>query len=410
MIKSKLAKDTIISFTGINIAYIISYVLFIFLIKLDKNLFNDYTFITSIFMLAIVPCNVLQRIFTIEGEGILGYFKKRYKSLRSLAAIILAGILVLVVFNLLVGVKYGFFSSIIFFLIVLVAIVTGILRGINQNLGNFTNTTLSVLIEASIRTGLGLILGYTLGLGINGILVSIVIGYFLAGIVSYFNIRKKVNKQVGHFQIKALKSKITSGIIFGLVLELFANFDILFSNYYFSKENNVLTELNTLQFFRKTIFFAIFAINGVVLYLASSSKYSKKFSLSFSFIVSFILSMLMAFTFYLFKGSILEFLGSSTEDIPNTFLFLFLLGSTLVTTNFIIATWTFANANSRFTLLVSMFSLVQIAFFITLTLDIESFINIFLLTNLALFIVVSFVSFSISEVIKLKTIKLFFTK
>lgn len=409
--RTKLVTDTIISFVGINIAYIVSYVLFIFLIKLDKNLFNEYTFTTSIFMLAIVPSNVLLRIFTIEGSSLLAYLGKQVKSSKFLIGIFLISIIAFVSFYLLAGLKYGIVTTLIFFLIVPITLVTGILRGINQNLGNFTNTMFSVLIEASARTGFGLVLGYALDLGINGILGSIIIGYFLAAVISYININRKDRKEkLTQLKIESLKSKIISGIVFGIVLEVFANFDILFSNYFFSKDNATLTELNTLQFFRKTIFFAVFATNGVALYLASNSKYSKKLSLGFSFLVSLVLSVFMACGFYLFRDLILNFLGSSTKEVSNILFLLFLLGSALITTNFIIATWIFANSNIKFTYFVLAVCLVQMALFIVLTTSIESFIYIFLLTNLALFLSVSVISFSISEVIKLKAIKLFFTK
>lgn len=389
MTKKKIFLNSILMIIGVNASNFINYLIYFFILRLDTDLFNQYTVLFSILTIVLVPASILLRIFNTFGISILNkYSKTDILKGKNLLLISIINIIIILGISLLLAIyKFSIESIIIVVSIYALASVLNIYRGLSQNREKFINFIVSLNVDAIIRLVLSIFLGVHLKLGINGILIAIIIGYLGGLLVSSYKFKSTVDKIADeNFKIKEV---LFSGFLITLALEVISNIDILIANYILGN-NEILTTYNTLQFLRKTIYFFAFALTGIVLSLGTNKNYSKKFTLQFTFIAAFLSSTLVALILFLTQGISFNLLGFGNYNLYQTEIMFFFIGTIFYSISYLLANWIFTQQIFQYIyLIIPLIFLEVIIFFIfgnnfrNISISFVFFNFIFLLSTLA---------------------------
>lgn len=387
MSKKALFKANLLFFIGGNIANALNFALNIALVKIDKNLLNEYTAYTSISLILLVPSLVTMRIFTVFGNPIIVNIQRslRKNKNRTIASIILFSLL-LIPFNYFlttISTNGTWITSSLLIALAIVGFVANIFRGIQQNEENNKIAVISLNMEAAGRLILGFIFAIPLKMGISGVLLGHVLGLVASMIVCFEY--KHINSPLEHNDEVRLRNLFLNTFFMTIGLEFFSNFDIIYTNYILGQAEDVKAEFNTLSIFRKIIFFGIFSISSVYLSVGGKNRFTKKFLFTTSVVVSFIISIGLGGFFFLFKDFIFEFLDQDMHLITNKHIIVFLISTTLMSTAYLLSNWLFTLKKNIFIYLPLAASLVQTLVFIIIGKDLYSLLNAFLITSIIFF-------------------------
>jgi hypothetical protein len=339
------------------------------------------------------------RSFTVYGESALGNLRRffeRNKERKLLFFIVF--ILSLIPLNFLITAiseEGNWVTSSFLILLSIVAVVANIFRGIKQHDENYKAAVISINIEAIGRVVLGFLFAVTFKWGISGILIGHALG--LAGSLLVCFDWKYLKEELTVNDELSLRVALFTTAMMTLGLEFISNFDIIFSNYILKAADQAQTEFNTLQFFRKIIFFGIFAVSSVILSFSSKNKQTKKFSFFFTLFTGLIIGVGLGGFFYLIKGIIFSSLKQEITLISPSSQIVFLVATTLMSTSYLLSNWLFTLKKKVFIYLPLFVSAIQVMIFLFTGKDLFTLLNAFLITSVFFFIVTF--SFGIFEII-----------
>lgn len=389
MSKKQLFKDNILVFLGANFANGLNYLLNIFLKRTDDHIFNLYTVYSSVSLLLLVPSLVAMRTFTVFGDSPIANIKRSIAQQKNKVFIaIICFCLLLLPFDYFLT-RYTeagtWVTSLLLILIAIVGFIANIFRGIKQNEEDFKIAVISLNIEACGRLILGFIFAIPLNMGISGILLGHVLG-LIGSLLICFD-RKYVNEEVQVNDEISLRNVFITSTLMTLGLEFISNFDIIYSNYVLKDQEVAQTEFNTMQFFRKIIFFGIFGVSSVILSFGSKNKHSKKFSFLFTLGTGLVIGIGLGTFFYLIKGIIFAILKGSVTLITPQNQILFLLATTLMSTSYLLSNWLFTLKKKMYIYIPLIISTVQTVLFLLFGKELFSLLQTFLATSILFFII-----------------------
>ncbi len=388
MSKKQLIKDNLLMFIGGNIANGLNYVLNVVLLRIDNNLFNLYTAYTSVSLILLIPSNVTMRVFTVFGSPIISNIQDLYARRRNLIySLLIVFALALIPLNWkLTGITENgnTYTSAILILLMIVGLVSNVFRGIRQNEEDYRRAVISINTEAVGRLILGFIFAVVFKMGINGILYGHILG--LVGSLLVCFSPSHVNRTVPSNSKVRLLDIFLSTLVMTAGLEFFSNFDIIYSNYLLMENNQQQTEFNTLQFFRKIIFFGIFTVSSIALSIGGKNRHSKKFVFGFTVFTGLLIGVGSSIFFLLFKGILLSILKANFVHVTDTKIVLFLIATTLMSTSYLVANWLFTLKRKMFTIIPIVASGVQFFTFILFAKDFDSVLRAFLISSIAFFV------------------------
>lgn len=174
-------------------------------------------------------------------------------------------------------------------------------------------------------------------------------------------------------------------LILIIALEIFACYDILFSNYIL-ENSEILRTYNTLQIFRTAIFICSIFLALIIFYINSKKKLNDRSSFLFTTFTSLISSASIGLLFYSFRTQILILFGQPYLLGKKEFA-LIILGTIFLSSGFIISTWLINRVKSRFILLPISYISCQIIINLIAGNNIHNLILCYFISTLFFFII-----------------------
>jgi hypothetical protein len=391
-------------FLGGNIANALNYVLNIVLIRVDEPLFNLYTAYSSLSLILLVPSYVSMRIFTVFGSPVIANIRDVIVRRKNffLAGTIIAALLLIPLNILLTKVTESgnTITSILLITLACIGFIANIFRGIRQHEENYKRAVVSLNIEALGRVILGFFFAVVLDWGISGILVGHILGLIGSLLVCFDPVH--VDKTAEVKDELQLKSIFLNTFVMTAGLEFFSNFDIVYSNYILHQNDQAQTEFNTLQFFRKIIFFGIFTVSSTILSIGSKNRHTNKFMFMFTFATGMLIGIICGVGFFIFKPIIFGVLGQDISLITNAQLALFIGATTLMSTAYLLTNWLFSKKKLLYVFIPVAASLSQAVLFLTAEKALDPLLNAFYMASAIFFIIA--ISMSIWETLQKKEV------
>lgn len=393
MSKKQLIKDNLLVFIGGNIASGLNFILNFALLRIDEKLFNLYTAYTSVALILLVPSLVTMRVFTVFGNPVIENIRRFYLNNKNkvLSAFIVLAILFFPLNYLLTQIteEGNFITSVLLIALSIIGLIANVFRGIRQNEEDYKTAVISINLEAIGRVVLGFLFAVVLKMGISGILLGHILG-FAASLLICFD-KKQVARGITHNDEIRLKNVFFSTFFMTLGLEFFSNFDIIYADNVLENSSKAQTEFNTLQLFRKIIFFGTFAVSSVILSLGGKNRHTKKFMFGLTLLLGFIIGIGFGGFFYLIKDILFSILKTDISLISPSKQVLFLVATTLMSSAYLLANWLFSLKKLRFVYLPIVASAIQFIIFITFGKDLDSLLNAFTAAS-AIFFGITFAS------------------
>jgi len=382
MSKKQLFKDNVLMFIGGNIANALNYFLNIILLRIDNHLFNLYTAYSSIGLILLAPSLVSMRVFTVFGNPIIENIRRYYvKNKNKVLIILIISSLLLIPFNLFltrVTVDGTIVTSALLIVLAIIGLIANIFRGIRQNHEDYKTAVLSINLEAMGRLFLGYVFAITLDMGISGILLGHILG--LVGSLLICFDRSHIETMTHNDEVR-LKNIFLGTLLMTAGLEFFSNFDIIFSNHVLQEDLTAQTEFNTLQFFRKIIFFGIFTVSSIILSLGGKNRHTKRFMFIFTLGTGLFIGIGIGGVFFLFRNIIFNLLHQNITLISTGHQILFLIFTTLMSTSYLLANWLFTMKKTYFVLLPIIAAVIQFLCFILIGKDLDTVLQAFYISS-----------------------------
>jgi hypothetical protein len=273
----------------------------------------------------------------------------------------------------------------------LIGFVSYVFRGIRQNEEDYKIAVLSLNIEAVSRLVLGLIFSVYLKMGVSGILLAHICG-LVGSLLLCFDYRH-IHKSLAHNDEVRLQNLFVNTFWLTAGLEFFSNFDTAYANHVLNP-NDITpsppeqTQYNTVQFFRKIIFFGTFTVSSIVLSMGGKSKHSKKFMFFYTLVVGFTIGLGSSIGFLLFKNLLLGFLKKDIDLISTGGLIKFLIATTFMSVSYLLSNWLYTLNQKLFVYLPVVASAFQFLLYLTLATELYSILNVFFYSSLIFFILI----------------------
>jgi len=389
---------TILIFVGANFANIASYILYLLILRFDKELFNTYVPIVSILSIFFVISLMVFRAFVTYGNDLYYYYYQKFKRQKYSSIYVILFLLLpfplSMITNILVD-TYGVLTWVLIFYLVYVSIIFSVYRGILQYENHMFKMILALNIETSTRLFMGFLLGYTFSFGVNGILLSMIIGHILGIIIMLRKVSDTHILSNGKFTgLKVFKN----AFVFTLGLEAFINYIVLTVNFSINDEQ-VLTQFNTLEFFRKTILLSIVTISGLIISTNRTKSHSEKFTYLFSIIFGILTSLLFSVFILVSRDYLGSIVNYDLDLITPKIMILFLLGTSFNVLIYLMSNWLFSFQTKLSIYLPIISFIIQIIPLYIYSDSLEELVTSFTIINLICMIVFLFVGW-----IYLKTI------
>ncbi|MFW5719481.1 MAG: hypothetical protein ACOCXT_00435 [Candidatus Dojkabacteria bacterium] len=387
--KRQLLKNNLLMFVGGNIANGLNYLLNIILLRIDEPLFNLYTAYTSASLILLIPSLAVMRIFTSQGLSLFRNVKDslvRAKN-KAIICLIVFAVLLIPVNYILTSILEGgtIITSALLIILAVIGVIANIFRGLKQNEENYTIAVISMNLEAAGRLFLGFIFAVLLGMSINGILLGHILGFVLSMLICLD--MKYVNFKNIHYTPVKLFPVFSGIMLMTAGLEFFANFDIVYADRVLPNDSIAQTEFNTLQVFRKIIFFGVFTVSAVVYSVANKSDHSKKFVFFFTTLIGLIAGISLSGGFILLHSYILGFLDTELTLTSRSLEIYFLFATTFMSTSYLLSNWLFTTGKKKYIYLPVFASLLQVLIFIVVGKDFTSLLTAFFSSSLVFFII-----------------------
>jgi hypothetical protein len=412
MTSKKLVKDNLIMFIGGNVANALNYFLNLALFRIDDTLLNLYTTYTSVSLLLLIPSQVSLRTFTVFGNPIVENLRRYYLRNKNLvlSLLIVLALMLLPANIILTRITQSgkTVTSVLLILLALIGVVSYVFRGIRQHDEDYRTAAISLNIEAVSRLVLGLLFSVYLKMGISGILIAHIIG-LIGSLIVCFD-KEQFRSTLKHNDEVRLKNLFVNTFWLTAGLEFFANFDIIYSAHILNPENlapppPAQTQFNTLQFFRKIIFFGSFTVSSIILSIGGKGHKTKQFMFMYTMVVGLIIGVGSSIFFILLKKPILSILQKDLTLISNLQLVQFLAATTFMSTSYLLANWLYTLKKTNFIFLPMIASITQFTLYILFAKDLISMLNIFFITS-TIFFVLTFGAGIYELLIKNKSIEI----